>query len=92
MSRPHCLQSSRDSRWAISAKDAVNRPDDIHQTEAQAERFRDFLETAVPIVLAQVGGDFRGLEKRLRRIEPFCSNWKPVEEYLEEKGWIDAGI
>ena len=72
-------------------QDAVNRPDDIHQTEAQAERFRDFLETAVPIVLAQVGGDFRGLAKRLRRIEPFCSNWKPVEEYLEEKRWIDAG-
>lgn len=72
-------------------KDTVNRPDDIHQTEAQADRFRAFLETAVPIVLAQEGGDFGRLERRLRLTEPFCSNWKPVEEYLQAKGWIDAG-
>ena len=72
-------------------RDKVNRPDDIHQTEAQADRFRTFLNTAVPIVLAQEGGNFRHLELRLRHTEPFCSNWKPVEEYLEEKGWIDAG-
>ena len=72
------------------SKDADSRPDDLHQTEAQADRFRDFLETAVPMVLAQEGGDFRRLEKRLRQTEPFCLNWKPVEEYLERKGWADA--
>ena len=73
-------------------QDAVNRLDDIYQTETQAEKFRDFLKSAVPIVLAQEEGDFRKLEKRLRRVEPFCSNWKPVKEYLEEKGWIDDGV
>ena len=72
-------------------RDAANHPDDIHQTEAEAGRFRDFLETAVPIVLFQVGGNFEQLEKRLRQTEPFCSNWIPVEEYLEQKGWVDAG-
>lgn len=72
-------------------RDATSRPDDLHQTEAQAGRFREFLETAVPVVLFQVGGNFDQLEKRLRRTEPFCSNWVPVEEYLEKKGWVDAG-
>lgn len=71
-------------------KDAVNRPNDIHQTEAQADRFREFLKTAVPIVLAQEGGDFRRLELRLRKTEPFCSNWIPVEEFLTGNGWTDA--
>ena len=72
-------------------RDAASRPDDIHQTEAQADRFRDFLETAVPIVLVQAGGNFKQLERKLRQTEPFCSNWVPVEEYLKHKGWVDAG-
>lgn len=72
-------------------RDATGRPDDMHQTEAQAGRFREFLENAVPVVLFQVDGNFNQLKKRLRQTEPFCSNWVPVEEYLEEKGWIDAG-
>ncbi|MDE0694755.1 MAG: ATP-binding protein [Boseongicola sp.] len=71
-------------------QDAASRPDDIHQTEVQADRFRDFLESAVPIVLVQAGGNFRRLERRLRQTEPFCSNWVPVEEYLKQKGWVDA--
>ncbi len=71
-------------------QDITNRPEDVHQPEAQAERFREFLEAAVPIVLSQVGGDFKLLGANLRRTEPFRSNWMPVEEYLEKKGWVDA--
>ena len=73
----------------LFGRDTVNRPDDIHQTEARGERFRDFLDTAIPVVLARENGDYRALRKKLRCTEPFCLNWKPVEEYLEEKGWID---
>ncbi len=72
------------------ANDAANRLDQIHQVEARAEGFRDFLENAVPVVLAEADGDFKRLEERLRRTEPFCSNWLPVEEYLKKKGWFHA--
>ena len=71
-------------------RDSVDRPHDIHQTEAHARKFHLFLDSAVPIVLAHEGGDFKRLRTRLRRTEPFCSNWKPVEEYLEKKGWGDV--
>jgi hypothetical protein len=71
-------------------RDATNRPGDIHQTEAQVERFRALLDAALPILLVGEDGDFGRLEKKLSRTEPFASNWKPVEEFLKEKGWASA--
>ncbi len=65
-------------------QDAASRLDDIHQTEAAADRFRNFLDNAVPILLVQSGGNFKHLERKLRQTEPFCSNWMPVEEYLKQ--------
>ena len=72
-------------------RDAANRPDDMHLFEGQASRFREFLEAAIPVFLVKAGGNFKKLKSDLRQTEPFCSNWAPVEEYLEDKGWVDAG-
>ena len=72
-------------------QDSHSRPDDLHQTEARLERFRHFLEASVPCILSQVGGDFRLLKIKLQTLEPYCSNWVPVKEYLDEKGWTDEG-
>ncbi|MBT6492861.1 MAG: ATP-binding protein, partial [Deltaproteobacteria bacterium] len=71
-------------------QDAVDRPDDIHQAEAQVEKFRALLDAALPILLVGEDGDFGRLEKKLSKTEPFASNWKPVEEFLKEKGWVNA--
>ncbi len=73
----------------LFGQDTVNHSEKIHQTEAHGTEFREFLDVAVPVVLARANGDYRNLKKKLLCTEPFCSNWRPVEEYLEEKGWID---
>lgn len=73
------------------SRDASDRPDDIHQTEGDVRRFRELMEATLPTLLAQENGSFQKLEKVLRNLEPFCSNWKPVEEFLNERGWVDAG-
>jgi hypothetical protein len=71
-------------------RDTSDRPDDIHQTAGDVSKFREFLDAALPVILAQEQGDFQKLEQRLRQTEPFCSNWTAVEEYLGKKEWSNA--
>jgi hypothetical protein len=73
------------------SSDSTERPDDIHQTEGNADKFRKFLEITLPIMLAEEGGNFKRFEERLRNTQPFSSHWKTVEEFLEYKGWVNAG-
>lgn len=71
-------------------RDAKERPDDIHQTLGNPQRFREFLESSIPIFLVRADGDFAKMVATLRKTEPYSLNWKPVEEFLEEKGWFDG--
>ena len=59
-------------------------------SETDAARFREFLETSLPGLLADSDGDYEQMVSDLRRIEPFVSNWKITEEYLREQGWLDG--
>ena len=71
-------------------RDATDRFDEIHQTEADAEEFRRFVAATVPIVLAKEEGNYSRLVDRLKVTEPYCSNWTPVQELLEKLGWVNG--
>ena len=67
--------------------DASDNIDAIHQTPATMTDFREFLNAALPPLLAQVDGDMEALQELLRATEPFSTNWTAVEEFLSTEGW-----
>jgi hypothetical protein len=71
-------------------QDAAGDIDAIHQTLSDPEAFRADLITALPLLLAQVGGDMAGLTALLKITEPWCEAWTTTERVLKEKGWIRA--
>jgi Histidine kinase-, DNA gyrase B-, and HSP90-like ATPase len=71
-------------------QDAATGLDAIHQTLSDPKVFRADLEAALPVLLAQVGGDFAALEALLRITEPWCEAWNTTERVLRDKGWLRA--
>ena len=70
--------------------DASDNIDAIHQTPATLTDFREFLNAALPPLLAQVDGDMEALQELLRATEPFSTNWTAVEEFLSTEGWTSV--
>lgn len=71
-------------------QDAVSELDAIHQTLSDPGVYRADLEAALPLLLAQVGGDMAALEALLRITEPWCEAWATTEGVLRDKGWLRA--
>jgi hypothetical protein len=72
------------------SQDATREPDAIHQTLTDPVAYKADLIATLPILLAQVDGDFTALEKLLRVTEPWCEAWGATEAVLKEKGWQNA--
>ncbi len=70
--------------------DASANIDAIHQTPATPTAFREFLNAALPPLLAHVDGDMAALRELLRATEPFSTNWPAVEEFLSTEGWTSV--
>lgn len=75
---------------AAFSQDSTREPDAIHQTLTDPVAFRADLMATLPLLLAQVEGDFVALETLLRRTEPWCEAWGATEAILREKGWQNA--
>lgn len=71
------------------SQDISNHTDEIHQTEADLDGFMELLDDSLPALMNSVS-DKAAFIEMLRRTEPYASNWKPVENYLREKGWVNA--
>lgn len=70
--------------------DFVSRPDDVVSTETSASEFRDFMDYALPGLLALVGGDTDLLIRHLKTTEPFKSNDSIVREAVNSAEWLNA--
>jgi hypothetical protein len=62
----------------------------INQTEADPQRFRDFLAVALPGILADYKGNINAMIKAIKNAEMFSNNWAMVEDYLLKEGWISG--
>ncbi len=71
-------------------QDASAGLDAIHQTLSDPAAFRADLDVALPLLLAQVNGDFAALAALLKITEPWCEAWNTTEAVLREKGWLHA--
>lgn len=69
-------------------RDVSSESGDIHQTEADPQRFRDFLAAALPGILADNEGNVKAMIKAIKNAEMFSNNWEMVEDYLLKEGWI----
>jgi len=70
------------------SQDVVSDQSCVYLTEADAGRFRDYLDASLPYLLADADGDIKVMIKRMETTEPFCSNWPAVNDFLNSKGWI----
>jgi hypothetical protein len=70
--------------------DFVSRPDDVVSSETSASEFRDFMDHALPGLLALVGGDTDLLIRHLKATEPFKSNDSIVKEAVNSAEWLNA--
>lgn len=62
----------------------------IHQTEADPQKFKDFLAAALPGLLADNKGDMDAMIKMIKNAEMFSNNWAMVEDFLSKEGWISG--
>lgn len=69
-------------------QDVSSESGDIHQTEADPQRFRDFLAAALPGILADNEGNVKAMIKAIKNAEMFSNNWEIVEDFLLKEGWI----
>jgi hypothetical protein len=98
------LADSNTSRIVTAALSAIERSfpvmafgndvkdgiDYLHQTAANSEEFKGFLNVALPCLLAEVNGDAAALVSMLKKTEPFASHWAFVEAHLKTEEWISA--
>lgn len=75
---------------AAFTQDVAREADAIHQTLSDPVAFKADLNTALPMLLMQAGGNFAALEALLRVTEPWCEAWGATEAVLKEKGWLNA--
>lgn len=78
-----------ETNFPVSAftDDATLRPDTIGQSPADRSEMKRLLDLTTPELLIESGDDLPLMIARLKRMEPFSSNWPMVEEYLEAKRW-----
>jgi len=62
----------------------------INQTEADPQRFKDFLAAALPGILADNKGNVNAMIKTIKNAELFSNNWAMVEDFLSKEGWISG--
>lgn len=67
--------------------DTALRPDDIDQAVTDRQEMKRFLDATTPLLLIECDDDMKAMIGKLKRTEPFSSNWPMVQEYLEKKGW-----
>lgn len=70
--------------------DGTERGESIKQSEANPEKFREFLKLSIPGLLTTHNGDVSAMIEHLRHADPYRIHWSVVDEYLIEEGWKDA--
>jgi len=71
-------------------QDISSGTDSINQSVASPDQFREFLAAALPGLLSDAKGKISAMVERIRNVEPFCSNWSYVEDFLVKEGWING--
>ncbi len=64
--------------------------DSINQSVASPDEFNAFLAAALPGLLSDSNGKINIMVDRIRHVEPFCSNWSYVDDFLVKEGWING--
>jgi len=71
-------------------QDIASGTDSINQSVVSPDQFREFLAAALPGLLSDAKGKINTMVDRIRNVEPFCSNWSYVEDFLVKEGWING--
>ena len=67
--------------------DASANPQKLNQALTDPDKFRDFLRTTIPMLLAD-GDSIREVVEQLRLTDPYARHWPVVKRYLTERGVI----
>ena len=61
------------------------------QTKNERDEFRDMLDQMLPLEFAEEPHPIshRKFAERIKQMEPYRDNWKSVEEWLQNKGWVE---